>query len=94
MSFDTDVVVGIGVLAPTPIYFILQIWFGFAWRGGWRIAALLPLIIMLPALAWTVQGALRGANLAPMPAILAAMPSLLYLVILWVLRRLTRSAPA
>jgi len=33
-------------------------------------------------------------GLAPMPAILAAIPSLLYLVILWVLHRLTRPAPA
>ena len=94
MSFNTNVVVGIAMLALTPIYFILQVWFGLAWRGGWRIAALLPLIIMLPALAWTVQGTLRGANLAPLPTILAAMPSLLYLVVLWVVRRFTRSAPA
>ncbi len=27
-----------------PLYIILQIWFGYAWAGRWRIAALIPLI--------------------------------------------------
>jgi hypothetical protein len=93
MSFDSGLVVATAMFASVPIYLVLQIWFGLGWRGCWRIAALLPLIAMLPALAWTVQATLRGENLAPMPAILAAMPSLLYLVILSVLRRLTHSAP-
>lgn len=31
-----------GVLS-APLYLILQVWFGYAWAGRWRIAALIPL---------------------------------------------------
>jgi hypothetical protein len=32
----------VGVLC-APLYLILQAWFGYAWAGRWRIAALIPL---------------------------------------------------
>lgn len=30
-------------LLTIPVYVVLQIWFGYAWRGRWRIAALASL---------------------------------------------------
>jgi hypothetical protein len=43
---DTEAAVGLliilGVLS-IPVYLILQVWFGYAWAGRWRIAALIPL---------------------------------------------------
>ena len=33
-----------------PLYLILQTWFGCAWAGRWRMAALVPLIGFVPAL--------------------------------------------
>jgi hypothetical protein len=31
-------------LLSIPLYLGLQVWFGIAWKGGWRIVALIPLI--------------------------------------------------
>jgi hypothetical protein len=31
-------------LLTIPLYIGLQAWFGIAWKGGWRIVALIPLI--------------------------------------------------
>jgi hypothetical protein len=31
-------------LLSIPLYLGLQAWFGIAWKGGWRIVALIPLI--------------------------------------------------
>jgi hypothetical protein len=60
------------------------------WNGIWRWVGLFPLLFTLPALAWTISAASRGANLVPMPMLLAAPPALLYLVIAWVLHLVTR----
>jgi hypothetical protein len=86
--------VGIVIMASVPAYLVVQILLAITWRGGWRIAALVPLIIMLPALALTVYATSQGSNLGPLALIMAAPLSLLYLVIALVVRRLTSSAAA
>jgi hypothetical protein len=45
---------GAAVMATLPLYVVAQIWFVRTWRRGWRIAALAPLIVALPAFAWAV----------------------------------------
>jgi hypothetical protein len=45
------------------------------------VVALFRLVFTLAALAWTISAASHGANLAPMPMLLAAPPALLYLLI-------------
>jgi hypothetical protein len=86
--------VGIAIMASVPAYLVVQIWLAREWRGGWRIAALVPLIIMLPALALTVYATSQGSNLGPLALIMASPLSLLYLVIALCVRKLTRSAAA
>jgi hypothetical protein len=35
------------VVSSVPVYLTLQIWFGYAWSGRWRIAALIPLPVLV-----------------------------------------------
>jgi hypothetical protein len=75
---------GIGpivITSSTPLYLALQVWFGYAWSGRWRIAALVPLIVMGPVLIITVMGAVGGSNLWPLPLILLSPIGLAYLLI-------------
>ena len=72
---------GTAILAAVPIYVVLQILFACIWRGGWRLAALVPLIIVLPAVVLTAYGGLHGSNLAPLPLIVVAPVALGYLLI-------------
>jgi hypothetical protein len=94
MSLDPNIAFGMALFASVPIYLIVQICFAWAWRGGWRIAALGPLIVTLPAFAWTAQGAWHGGNLAAIPMLFAAAPSLVYLIIVWIVRLVARKAAA
>jgi hypothetical protein len=73
-----------------PFYLVLQIRLGYVWTGGWRWASLLPLVFTLPALYITADATRRGANLAPIPILLAAPPALFYLLIAWLLRKVMR----
>jgi hypothetical protein len=43
-------------MTSVPLYLILQTWFGFAWAGGWRIAALVPLVGLVVILIIEVIG--------------------------------------
>jgi hypothetical protein len=72
---------GSAILASVPIYVLLQILLAFIWRGGWRIAALVPLIVVVPALALTAYGALHESNLAPLPFIAVSPLALAYLLV-------------
>lgn len=47
-------------------------------RGGWRIAALLPLLVVIPVTAVTVVGLWQGSNLWPILLIFAAPFLFLY----------------
>jgi hypothetical protein len=47
-------------LAAIALYVILQVWFGCAWSGRWRVVALVPLIV-LAALA-LMFSILQGSN--------------------------------
>jgi hypothetical protein len=85
--------IGYVMVFSVPVYFVLQLWLGYAWTGIWRWVALFPLVFTLLALAWTISAASRGLNLAPMPMLLAAPPALAYLLIAWVLHKvMSRSA--
>jgi hypothetical protein len=44
-AFDGEIVGLVLVLGAVlaPVYLTLQAWFGYAWTGRWRIAALIPL---------------------------------------------------
>jgi hypothetical protein len=62
-----------------PGYIVLQI---VAWRrldGGWRKAAMLPLILMVPVFAYSLFALFAGSNLWPIFLLFACPPGLLYL---------------
>jgi hypothetical protein len=48
------------------------------------------LVFTLPALYITADATRRGANLAPIPILLAVPPALFYLLIAWLLRKVMR----
>lgn len=52
-------------------------------RGGWRLAAFVPLVAMSAALGVAVLGSLAGSNLAPIWVVFALPPCVLWLAALW-----------
>jgi hypothetical protein len=63
-----------------PAYFFLQLLMAIRYRSRWRIAALVPLLVMVPL---AVHGGLAyaaGAEAWPLLLVLAAPPAFLYLL--------------
>jgi hypothetical protein len=55
-------------------------------RGGWKLAAWVPVCVMGAAAAVAVLGVLAGSDLAPIWVVFALPPCLLWLAGLWLLR--------
>jgi len=88
-EFDIQTLVGWEVAVINtcvPIYFVLQIWFGYAWSGRWRIAALVPLVPLVPILIYSLAGLFHGANLWPLLLIFSAPFGVAYLLVVRVTR--------
>lgn len=51
-------------------------------RGGWRVAALLPLLVVIPVVVVTIRGLQQGSNLWPIYLIMLAPMVLLYHIVL------------
>ena len=47
-------------------------------RGGWRVAALLPLLVVIPVVVVTIRDLKKGSNLWPLLLIFLAPLLLLY----------------
>jgi hypothetical protein len=78
------------IMLTVPIYFILQVWLPLRWAGGWRVAALLPLVVIAPAAVWSGYALADNSNLWPVPVILPSPLCFLYLLILWLMHRASR----
>jgi hypothetical protein len=76
-----------------PGYFILQIWFGYAWPGRWRIAALVPLIVFVPPLLYSLFAFSQGSNLWPIVMIFYGPIGFLYLLLLGLARLVASRRP-
>ncbi len=85
---------GMVIMLFTPIYFILQIWFGLAMTGRWRVAALVPLIGFVPALVISLDGLSRGSNLWPIMVIFFAPLGCIYLLAVSITRLALRKGRA
>jgi hypothetical protein len=70
------------IMAFTPLYFILQMWFPLAFRGRWRVAALVPLIGFVPALIICLDALSHNSNLWPIVLIFFAPLGCFYLLAL------------
>jgi hypothetical protein len=84
----TGLLLGVGI----PGYFVLQIVLAIRYSGGWRVAALAPLAIMLPAMAHAAFALSMQSNLWPLLVVLSAPFLFLYLCALIVARWLVRMA--
>jgi hypothetical protein len=77
---------GLVVFASVPVYFVLQGWLAVAWHGRWRLAALVPVLAMAPAVAFSLLALAHGSNLWPILVILLAPLALGYLLLVSVTR--------
>lgn len=82
MSFITDLLIPVGIFGGILGYPILQFLAIKRMRGGWRVLALLPLILMVPVLIVTTVAVLQGSNIWPLVLIFVAPEVLVYLIIL------------
>ena len=80
----TIFVIGSVAMLAAPAYFILQPWAAAKLTGGWRKAALLPLIPVIPLVLWCAYALADQSNLWPVPFLLPAPFGTFYLVILLV----------
>lgn len=76
-----EMLVGLTVMLMVPGYFVLQAKMLARYRGGWRLAAALPLGLMLPTVAISLAGLAAGSNLWPLAMIFAAPVGCLALLI-------------
>ena len=60
-------------------------------RGGWRIAALLPLLVVIPIVVVTIRGLQQRSNLWPIYLIILAPVVLLYHTVLLFLHTRTHN---
>jgi hypothetical protein len=73
-------------LVLVPAYFFLQYFTVSRYRGGWRIAAVAPMVVMAPIVGHAILALLAGSNLWPLLLILVSPIAFLYLVVLGIIR--------
>lgn len=83
-------VLGLAVMLSLPGYVALQWHAARNWAGGWRIAALAPLLIMAPLVLHAMLAFMAQSNLWPLLVILAAPLACLYLIALTGARAIAR----
>ena len=71
-------------------YIPLQIYLFRKWRGGWRLAACLPLLLMVPVIVATAIALAKQSNLWPIVLIFAAPVGTGYLLLLMLVQWLKR----
>jgi hypothetical protein len=75
------------VMGGVPGYFIAQALLLWKLRGGWRLAAALPLLPMAAILVYTVVAFRAGSNLFPLVLIFTAPLGFVYLLVLLGVKR-------
>ena len=70
-----------------PGYLALQVYMLSRYQGGWRKAALVPLVLMVPLLAYTVFALLAASNLWPLLLIFLTPLAFVYLMGLGLVKR-------
>jgi hypothetical protein len=79
----------IAIMPMTVIAFLLlqtiALW---KWRGTWRIAALASAIPMAIVLIYTIVAAAAGSNLFPLVLLFSSPPALIYLLVMFAVKRL------
>ena len=78
------------VVIAIPAYFALQAWVLFAWRGGWRWSAVLPIVILAGLIVQAVLAYRQGSNLWPILVILFPILGFGYLALIAFFRTVVR----
>lgn len=81
-----EMILGLVVMAGVPAYLVVQPATILRWPGGWRLAALAPLLLTAPALCFSLFALYHGSNLWPLTLIFAAALGSIYLAALWLAR--------
>ncbi len=89
-SLFTELLLGPLLAVGFPGYFVLQGLFAWRFSGGWWIAALLPLLVAVPALVHAGIALSMGSNIWPIFIVLTAPFLFLYLCALGIARFLVR----
>jgi hypothetical protein len=76
------------IYGPILLYVWMQVTALLRWRGLWLVPAALPLLVMVPVLAQTVEAYRLDSNLWPIMLILSAPGAALWLGVVTLLRRL------
>jgi hypothetical protein len=79
------------IMLMLPAYCLLQIVLPLVWKGRWRLAAMLPLALMVPAFVVSLFALAAGSNLWPIWMILLAPLAFLYLAVLGIARFFVRA---
>jgi hypothetical protein len=66
------ILVGSIVMALVPAYFVLQVLMLIRYSGAWRLASALPLLLLVPATAFSLVALQAGSNLWPLAIIFSA----------------------
>jgi hypothetical protein len=78
---------GFAFTAGVPGYLVLQPWALIRFEGGWRKAAMVPLLGGIPTIAWSLFALSQESNLWPLTFIFFAPLGCIYLAILAMIRR-------
>lgn len=76
------------VMLSLPAYVVLQPTATIRLQGGWRLASLAPLLLLLPAGAFSLFALAEGSNLWPMTLILSAPFGSAYLAVLLIVHHI------
>jgi hypothetical protein len=88
-DFGWALIVPLVILGPLVLYGALQFVLVHRWRGGWRLAALLPVGVFLLWLVWFGFDVARdptARNLWPLELVIGAVGAAIFLVALTVAR--------
>jgi len=85
---------GLAFMAGVPASFFLPPWALMRFRGGWHVAALVPLIGAVPTILWSLYALSQDSNLWPLTFIFFAPLGTLYLAIVALLRHFTQHGAA
>ncbi len=86
MDEFANLVAGFAFMCGVPGYLVLQPWVLIRFRGGWRTAALVPLLGAVPTIVWSLYALSQDSNLWPLTFIFFAPVGSLYLVVLALMR--------
>jgi hypothetical protein len=80
--------------SPSRAYFVLQPVAVVRLKGGWRVAALAPLLLAIPAVIWSLYALSQDSNLWPLVFIFFAPLGTLYLVVVLSMAAIMKTASA